>query len=316
MLGNYEMIGQMTNQNSGYSVWGFGRKFGNPYFIKEFLSPKYPDQDFASSPEQIQRKIQRCKRFEQQKMALYRVVNERSDGNAVRIQEFFRVGSKYYIATQRIWSEDVSIQQIAAMPQQEIRRICGIIAHSIGELHKGGLIHADLKPSNILFTATRSGVRTAKIIDFDSSFLESDPPQPGDDIVGDQNYFSPEACMFLWEMEIPLTCKMDIFALGVLFHQYFTGELPDYDRENNSCPGEAVAKGMELTLSESLPEDIRELLGQMLHRDPWMRPEAVQIAGILTQLKEQEIRPTSFAPDKVEKSTLSDNPFFTPGDLW
>ena len=90
-LGSYLLTGHLTSQNSGYSVWGFGKKNGRDFFIKQFLSPKYPDNDTVSSPASIEKRRKRCERFEQKKSAIYRMINENSDGNAVRIEEFFRL---------------------------------------------------------------------------------------------------------------------------------------------------------------------------------------------------------------------------------
>ena len=56
MLGRYELTGQLSGQNSGYSVWGFGKKDGQDYFIKQFLSPKHPEGDTVSSPERLEKK--------------------------------------------------------------------------------------------------------------------------------------------------------------------------------------------------------------------------------------------------------------------
>ena len=39
MLGTYELTGHLTSENSGFSLWGFGRKEGKDYCIKQFLSP-------------------------------------------------------------------------------------------------------------------------------------------------------------------------------------------------------------------------------------------------------------------------------------
>ena len=44
-LGSYNLIGSLTNQNAGYSVWGFAKKDGKDYFIKEFVDQKYPAND-------------------------------------------------------------------------------------------------------------------------------------------------------------------------------------------------------------------------------------------------------------------------------
>ena len=264
MLGDYRLTTQLTSQNSGFSVWGYGIKNGREYFIKQFLSPKYPENDNISSPQRLQKRLALCEDFEYSKRRLYQTLNRCSDGNALRVHEFFRVGPNYYISTQKITAPSWDIERIAALRDVDKRRLCATIAHAVASFHEGGLVHADLKHTNILFSHGTSGIMTAKVIDFDSSFLETNPPLPGEEIIGDQVYFSPEACLHIWGEEVPLTCKMDVFALGVLFHQYFTGKLPAFDEENFCYPGEAVANGEMLTLAPELPAPLAQLLGSML----------------------------------------------------
>ena len=313
-LGKYELAGSLTNQNAGYSMWGFGKKDGKDYFIKQFVEQKYPANDTVSSPERLAKKIKACERFEQRKKALYQILNENSDGNAVRVEEFFRIESKYYISMRKIESLPWDVADVAKLPGGEIRRLCAIIAHGIASLHKGRIIHADLKPDNILFMKTDAGYTTAKIIDFDSGFLETDPPGPGETIVGDFNYFSPEVCKHIWGEEVELTCKMDIFALGVLFHEYFTGKIPDFNTEESTYSGEAVAKGEVLTVSDKLPDDIRGLLTQMLSNDPAQRPAAIEVFNFLRGIT-PETGGVKFHSSGIEASTTRDNPFFRPGNL-
>lgn len=325
-LGTYEMIGQMTSQNSGFSMWGFAQKNGEEYFVKQFLSPKYPINDTVSSQASLDKKIKNCQKFEQEKQELYRRVNQNSDGNAVRVEEFFRVGSKYYIATKKMEALPLSIADIASLPVDEIRRLCAVIAHCVAGIHNGGVIHADLKHENVIFIRTISGKTTVKVIDFDNSFLESNPPEAGEELVGDQNYFSPEACISVWGSEIPLTCKMDIFALGVLFHQYFSGELPGFDREKNTYSGEAVAKGEILRISPKVPDDVAILLERMLSFDMDVRPTAREVfVGLTDGVVETGtvVPPSRYIPrehnaggDRINPSTQSGNPFRRAGDLW
>ena len=324
MLGNFELSGKLGGQNSGYSVWGFGEKNGTEYFIKQFLSPIYPENDTVSSPERLERKRRACQRFERQKQALYQVVNRHSDGNAVRIQEFFRVESKYYIATRKIDALDWDLDMIATLNVDQKRRLCSIIAHSIAGLHDGGVVHADLKHENILFMHSASGLPTVKVIDFDSSFLESDPPAPGEEIVGDLVYFSPEALRSMSGEEIPLTCKMDVFALGVLFHQYLTGELPYFDHEQYGFPAEASANGGNVWVSEDLEPDVAGMLQSMLHPEAECRPTAWQVFEALRGPVHEDrdtleyISESSVKDSRMpvpEDSTMRGNPFFRPGDL-
>lgn len=312
-LGNYTLSSQMSNKDSGYSVWCYGQRDGQEYFIKEFLSPKYPHDDPYSPPELIALKKRDCETFEVQKRQLYSTLNQYSDGNSVRIRDFFRVDSKYYVAMPRVNSCDLAVETIATMPEYHQRRLCAIIAHAVAAFHAGGLIHGDIKPNNILFTKLPSGSYTAKIIDFDSSFLESQPPSPEEEIVGDQIYFSPEAWLVTYGYEADLTCKMDVFALGLLFHQYFTGTLPAFDPEAEYA-GKAVAQGMELTLSPRLPRDVRSLLERMLEADPAQRISAMDVFRALAPAKTDR-PPVPDPPTPDPNATGMGKWFASAGDL-
>ncbi len=319
-LGDYRLTSELTSQNSGFSVWGYGTKNGGEYFIKQFLSPKFPDNDTVSSPERLQKRLALCEDFEYKKRRLYQTLNRCSDGNALRVYEFFRVGPNYYISTQKIVGPSWEIEQIAGLREVDKRRLCAIIAHSVASFHEGGLVHADLKHTNILFTHGSAGLMTAKIIDFDSSFLETAPPLPGEEIIGDQVYFSPEACMHVWGEEVELTCKMDVFALGVLFHQYFTGELPDFDREEFYYPGEAAANGVQIRVSEALPQDLKPLFAAMLAPLPQDRPAAAEVFEALYAGPEE--KPVFVGSEETRVDSIPTGPvtgtggFRSAGDLW
>ncbi len=324
-LGQYTLNGHLSNENAGYSMWGFGVKDGKDYFIKQFLSPKYPYNDNIASPERVKKRIAKCDKFVQQKCQLYAALNRYSDGNDVRICELFRVESKYYITMEKIEDLGWMVPEIFALPMFERLRLCAIIAHAISALHDGGIVHSDLKPENILFTRTPSGNITAKIIDFDSGFLESDPPSDGEKVVGDFHYFSPEACATLNEQPAKLSCKMDVFALGVLFHQYLSGIGVSFDQEGYMYAGEAVLAGCRVIQSDTLPEEIRNILQPMFALDPELRPTAFQVYESLAKLvgitpgpayepEAEDEEAAHFVPDS-KTEYAGGSAFFEAGDL-
>ena len=272
----YIMDRPFTNEGAGCSLWCFGTKDGKPYFIKQFLAPKYPTANSELTPQQREKYMHKCQRFINRKMAIYGALNAGSDGNDVRVRDFFRVGSRFYIAMDKVDSLEWTIEDVHRQSEEEKRRLCAIISHAIWGLHRKQLVHADLKHENILYTYTPAGTVTAKVIDFDNSYLEYDPPAP-DDIVGDINYYAPETCARLNGADLALTCQVDIFALGVLFHQYFTGTLPLFPREKYPCPGVAVLDGARLELDSSLPTDVAQLLDSMLQSNPGDRPTAWEV---------------------------------------
>ena len=93
-------------------------------------------------------------------------------------------------------------------------------AHSVYRLHENGIVHGDLKPENILLKRLESGAVTAKLIDFDNCFWEREVLPANKEIHGDPVYFAPETGpAIIGDEDKRLSVKIDVFALGLIFHQ-------------------------------------------------------------------------------------------------
>ena len=272
-VNGYQIRKPFSSENAGFCRWAIGEKHGRAYFIKEFLSPKYPADDCGLSEKTIAKKRAECEKFYNRKAKLYQAIQQCRTGNVVIIQDFFREGSKYYVVTEQVKAENLSLSQIAALPENKKMTLIRAILYSFSVLHSKAIVHSDVKPDNILVKRTENGFYTGKIIDFDASFLETEAPE---EIAGDQVYLAPETRRRMMEEPVSVTAKADIFALGILFHQYWCGELPGCPKEYDYL-FEAVLDGAEVTLSEKLPESLREQIGRMLLENPERRPGAEQI---------------------------------------
>lgn len=301
-VNGYRIIGELKTNNSGFSKWGFARKNGNEVFIKEFLSPIYPLDATVLSREQILRKRDICNQFEDEKKLFYSELNKCSTGNIVTVTDFFRSGSKYYMVTEKVDAAAISPEEISRFSLEQKILVAKIIVHCMRSLHNHGIVHGDIKPDNILFKKTHRGTYTAKIIDFDSSFLESKPPKNEEDFQGDLVYLAPESFLFIAEVEDKLSCKIDIFALGVLFHQYFSGELPGFDRGAYDYAFEAVLDGCELIMHPSIPESFKELLKRMLAREPEDRPDIEEIFAILVGKEPEKVNKPEREEEKPKET--------------
>jgi hypothetical protein len=87
---------------------------------------------------------------------------------------------------------------------------------SLDYAYRSGVIHRDIKPANILLTESGD----IKISDFGAALVNSTESTQVSG-VGSPAYMSPQQLK-----EQPLTHQTDIFALGVVLYQLFTGHLP------------------------------------------------------------------------------------------
>ena len=282
IINGYRIIGELRTAGSGYARWGFARKDGIDVFIKEFLSPVYPPDDAEMSKENMDKKRKICFDFEREKRTLYREIDKCRTGNIIPILDFFRHGSKYYVVTEKIDAETTDAHDICAFTDYQKILLVKIILDCIGSLHRNGVVHGDIKPDNILVKKTAKGSYTAKIIDFDSSFLEYNSPDNHTDVQGDPVYMAPETFLFMAEEDVKLTSKVDVFALGLLFHLYYCGRLPAFNTERYDYAFEAVLNGEILGIDPGIPDDMGQIIGSMLRRDPDKRPGLDEIFRFLT----------------------------------
>lgn len=68
----YLVAGTLKSDNAGFSKWGIAQKDGQDYFLKEFLSPVYPQNASMYSPEQAEKRRKYCEKYEAQKTLLYK----------------------------------------------------------------------------------------------------------------------------------------------------------------------------------------------------------------------------------------------------
>lgn len=217
----------------GMSEIAFAEKDGKEWFIKKFISPKYPTPDSPGSERIKAQKKKNCDEFESRQKSLNSKIGSKCGlgGNLVYAVDFFRVDTCYYKINEKIDASSISIDEICKLNHKDISVILKSLVHSLRIMHRENIVHGDLKPDNILIKATATGSYTTKLIDFDDSYFSGNPPKDREQVVGTPEYYSPELFDYISdeENELPgtiLTLKSDIFALGIIFTEYLTGSKP------------------------------------------------------------------------------------------
>lgn len=139
------------------------------------------------------------------------------------------------------------------VPETEAREIARQICSGLAQAHRQGVIHGDLKCSNIILARSDGAVR-AVITDFGLARLpNSDSPRATSSGRGGTfEYMAPELLT-----GSPASVASDLYALGVLFHHMLTGRTPertDSPPDRKRGPAEPLKTGAStVTLAAAPP---------------------------------------------------------------
>ena len=265
----------------------FAHKDGREFFLKRFQEPKYPEEGLSADFRD--KKIKRCEQFSQERRKIIVALQQVSQGNGniLTPQEFFLNKPYYYQASLKSTQQEATISQIVKLPEEKRMLLIKTLCMDLMKIHSVKIVHGDLKPENILISRSQNGELICKLIDFDDSYFSQKPPLPAD-TMGTEEYWSPELAEYKVTEDPSLasniTCQSDIFALGLILHEYCTGKMPDTPGGGNAY--EYVYEGGILTADKSIKsEKLQSLINSMLLYDPDKRPTSKQIVEQLTGMK-------------------------------
>ena len=146
----------------------------------------------------------------------------------------------------------LAIQDALALPGQ--------IASALAAAHQKGIVHRDVKPSNILIA--RDG--TAKLLDFGIALLTGSKPATDGAVVGTVAYMSPEQTR-----GITVDHRTDLWSLGVVLYEMLTGVRP-FQADDNDALIHAIRHGrwepVDRVHSE-IPSAVTRILERCLAKD-------------------------------------------------
>ena len=109
------------------------------------------------------------------------------------------------------------LQQQANYDLREVGEIMRQLLDSLGHAHAAGVVHRDMKPSNIMINKD-GGI---KISDFGIAHTEASELTQHGDVLGSPHYMAPEQFLGL-----PIGVATDLYAVGVIAYLLLTGSKP------------------------------------------------------------------------------------------
>jgi eukaryotic-like serine/threonine-protein kinase len=143
----------------------------------------------------------------------------------VTIYDVGKSGDVAYIAMEFLEGRELRdiMNERGVLPVEQVLDVTAQVALGLQYAHEHGIVHRDVKPSNIMLV--RDG--HAKITDFGIARMASSAVRTQTGMVlGSPKYMSPEQVM---GKEIDQ--RSDIFSLGVMLYELLTGHAP-FDGEN------------------------------------------------------------------------------------
>jgi serine/threonine-protein kinase len=171
-----------------------------------------------------------------------------SHPHVCRVYDIGEVGGRHFISMEYVDGEDLAtlLHRIGRLPSAKAIEIARQLASGLAAAHEKGILHRDLKPANVMIDGHGRG----RINDFGLAVLGAESVA---ELAGTPAYMAPEQLA-----GEPATVQSDLYALGLVFYELFTGQKP---------------------FRAAIPWPRRWPRGRPPRR-PWWRPPAARAASV------------------------------------
>jgi hypothetical protein len=234
--------------------------------LRETIALKVLDADIASE--------QTALRFREE-IRLARRVSHR---NVCRIHEYGEVDGLRYISMAFVEGADLKriLREQGPLPAAEAYSVTLSIAAGLQAIHDEGIVHRDLKSSNVMLS--RTGV--VQLMDFG---IAKDALTPAASrltctgaVVGTPEYMSPEQAMGR-----PVDARSDLYSLGIVVYELFTGRVPFHARTPVAVLFQQIKEPLRLDGEDAaaVPATLKPVLARALAKDPAERFASAEDLG-------------------------------------
>jgi serine/threonine-protein kinase len=279
---------------------------GHQHGLDRQVAVKVPTYEIAADPVQAQR-------FAREARAAARIVHP-------GVVAIYAIGEledgRPYLAMQLI--DGVPLDRVLGdgpVPAVRALRIVRDIASALSDTHAAGVVHRDLKPTNIMWRRDRNGDDRITLVDFGIAVCK-----PGNadatrlttnGLIGTPHYMSPEQAQ-----GEPVDARSDLYALGCLLFELVTGTTP------------FEGSGFEVLLAHlnhpapraserhaCIPDAVDRLIEHLMQKRPDDRPASADAVVAMIDDAIDELTELDAAPRSTSRRTAPTRPRATAMDL-
>ncbi|MBC7856043.1 MAG: serine/threonine protein kinase, partial [Pirellulaceae bacterium] len=266
---------KLTRWQAGQLLHGFHQLMVGKYKLMDQLGTGEMGRVYLGEHAQLARKVSLkilSRKYTANPDILKKVLEDGRKASALdhrNLSHVFDVNSeddRYYLVTEFVEGKDLRqlVEASGATSPAQAMDIVRQAAEGLEHAHGQGVIHGDLKPSNLIIDA--SGV--VKILDLGLARLTETAPTVGEGestevaTLAAQSFHAPEQVS-----QHQVSPLVDIFSLGGILFYSLSGKLPlgnvkQAQDVKNACPAAS--------------DELAELCARMLSGDPAIRPQSAR----------------------------------------
>lgn len=237
-LGDYDVIGEISQGGSSTVFEARQRSFDRPVAIKLLAAPAGPEG---------------LAQFQRECAAIGRLSGH--PGIVTVYEAGTAADGRCWLVMELLPGDTLAgVLANGCLHVDDVARIGVVLASALESAHRAGLVHGDVKPENILL----SRFSEPKLADFGLARFRCDPPAPAG-VTGTVPYMAPEMLTGAGP-----TVATDIYALAATLYTLLTGEPPHASLPDGSLPN--VAARMAVEPPAPLPLGVPDLLCRIIEQ--------------------------------------------------
>ena len=267
-IGKYVIINEVGQGSTGRVFLSHDPYYGRDVAIKLYNLENEEDEQKA--------RVTRKMFFNEQQM-----MGRLQHPNILPIYDAGEENGSYYVVTEHVHGA----RTLAAYCRPDnLLRVDDVVeimfkcAKGLHYAHGRGVIHRDVKPSNIMLTLDND----VRVIDFGIALIKDSDVSRIEGIAGSPSYMSPEQVQ-----SAEITPRSDIYSLGAVMYELLTGYRPFRANSLSKLLHQIVyATPPPIhTLRSEIPEELEAVVVTALQKEPDKRyPNGLEFAGALTRL--------------------------------